>query len=95
MERILILLTMLAGHKELKLDAANQKTAQIHVKLMHAKATNVKIMQHVYHRSMLVSLAIVKAIKLPAGLDDIAKQKVLVKMLCSFSNWIYTLTRSH
>ena len=75
-EKILILLTMLAGHKELKLDAANQKTAQIHAKLMHAKATNVKIMQLVYHQNMLDSLAIVKAIKLPAGLDDIAKQKV-------------------
>ena len=85
MEKILILLTMLAGHKELKLDAANQKTAQIHVKLMHAKATNVKIMQHVYHRSMLDSLAIVKAIKLPAGLDDIAKQKV--KYYVQFPNW--------
>ena len=76
MEKILILLTMLAGHKELKLDAANQKTAQIHVKLMHAKATNVKIMRHVFHQSMPDLLAIVKATKLPAGLDDIAKQKV-------------------
>ena len=75
-EKILILSTMLAVHKELKSDAANQKTAQIHAKLMHAKATNVKIMQHVFHQSMLDSLAIVKAIKLPAGLDDIAKQKV-------------------
>ena len=35
-EKILILSTMLAVHKELKSDAANQKTAQIHAKLMHA-----------------------------------------------------------
>ena len=67
---------MLADHKELKLDAVNQKTAQIHAKLMLAKAINVKIMQHVSRQSMLDLLVIVKATKLPAGLDDIVKQKV-------------------
>ena len=76
MAKILILLTMLDDHKELKLDAVNQKTARIHAKLMHVKATNVKIMQPVCRQNMLDSLVIVKATKLQAGLVDIAKPKV-------------------
>ena len=75
---------MLADHKELKLDAVNQKTAQIHAKLMLAKAINVKIMQHVSHQSMLDLLVIVKATKQPAGLDDIAKQKVSLHQFYTF-----------
>ena len=76
MVKILILSTMLDDHKELKLDAVNQKTARTHAKLMLVKATNVKIMQPVCLQNMLDSLVIVKATKLPAGLDDIVKQKV-------------------
>ena len=44
MVKILILLTMLGDHKELKLDAVNQTTARTHAKLMLVKVTNVKIM---------------------------------------------------
>ena len=76
MVKILILSTMLDDHKELKLDAVNQKTARTHAKLMLVKATNVKIMQPVCLQNMLDSLVIVKATKLQAGLVDIAKPKV-------------------
>ena len=76
MAKILILLTMLDDHKELKLDAVNQKTTRTHAKLMLVKATNVKIMQPVCRQNMLDSRVTVKATKLQAGLVDIAKPKV-------------------
>ena len=90
MVKISILLTMLADRKELKLDVANQKTALIHVKLMLAKATNVKITQPVCRQNMLDSLVIAKATKLQAGLEDIAKPKVPL-ILYNLYNIIYII----